>query len=56
MMAPTRVQLYHFVPKCKDNLYINIKSKISLYFGTDWYITVRAGPAKKRIKVENWKH
>ena len=35
MMAPTRVQLYHFVPKYKDNLYINIESKISLYFGTD---------------------
>lgn len=35
--ARTLSRVYHYDPKYKDFLFINIQSKRSLYFGTDWY-------------------
>lgn len=33
-MVPTTYSAYNYVPKYKDRLYINIKLKRFLYFGT----------------------
>lgn len=41
-VSGTRYTRYHYVPHYKNLLYISIKYKRSIYFGTEWYITSTA--------------